>query len=91
MDSKEQIVAWITMRGDDRDIDKALDSMSRRTKIHTVRGVFHGEFGEAADSGLRAACGARVPTRENCLGYLLTPADTDGLARCKRCERKGDA
>lgn len=68
-------LGWITMRGDDREIDNVLMDQRRRTTLHLFQN----------DVDRRASCGTRRPADDSHLGLLyLGP-------RCRRCLRSASS
>ena len=65
-------LGWITMRGDDRDIDSILTNPNRRTRLHLFRD----------ETTLRAACGVVRPHDDDHLGL-----EREG-ARCQSCAKR---
>ncbi len=72
-------LAWITMRGDDADIDAIMENPRRRTRGHAVSR-------RDADGSGCTDCGRAIPRRDNCLGYI-EPGDPEwpSIVACKSC------
>lgn len=68
---------WITMRGDDREIDGALTNPRRRSALHL--------FPSAGDrrAPAKALCGARRPREDDHLGLVYS--DEPSVRKCRRC------
>lgn len=69
-------LGWITMRGDDKELDNVLTNPNRWTKAHAF--TTNGEEYESR----RARCGVLRPAEENHLGFLYAK---DGVKRCQWC------
>lgn len=71
-------LGWLTMRGDDREIDRVLTNPKRRTRLHY--------FASEAEADRVALCGVRRPAADSHLGIEREGA---GCLRCIEARRRG--